>query len=208
MRSIESYLADLRGVDIYWLDQLAKGRLAGSARVLDVGCGGGRNIAWLLARGFEVHGLDRRPEAVRSVQRLAVELGLSGERSKDRFRVGEGAALPWPDATFDCVLSCAVLHFARGPDDFDRQVRELWRVLRPGGLFFARLASEIGIEDLVRPLGDRRFLLPDGSERWLVDEATLAEYQRQWRAVALEPIKTTVVQGQRAMTTWVLQRPS
>jgi hypothetical protein len=48
---------------------------------------------------------------------------------------------------------------------------EMWRVLRPGGLFFARLASTIGIEGLVRNLQERRYLLPDGSERFLVDRS-------------------------------------
>jgi hypothetical protein len=81
-----------------------------------------------------------------------------------------------------------------------------WRLVRPGGILFARLASSIGIEKLVQPLGQGRFLLPDGSERYLVNEARLLRLTSDLQAELLDPIKTTIVQSQRAMTTWVLRR--
>ena len=82
----------------------------------------------------------------------------------------------------------------------------MWRVLKPGGLFFCRLASSIGIADRVHPVGDGRFRLPDGSERYLVDEAALIDATARLGGDFLDPIKTTVVQDQRAMTTWVLRK--
>ena len=51
-------------------------------------------------------------------------------------------------------------------------VQEMWRVLAPNGLFFARLASNIGLESLVGPAG-RVVRLPDGSNRFVVDESML-----------------------------------
>ena len=53
-------------------------------------------------------------------------------------------------------------------------------------------------------LGDERYLLQDGSERFLVDEERLVAATERLGATLLDPIKTTVVQGLRAMTTWVL----
>jgi hypothetical protein len=86
-------------------------------------------------------------------------------------------------------------------------LRAMWRVLKPGGLFFCRLASSIGIADRVRDLGQGRFQLPDGSERYLVDEAALMNATAALGGDLLDPLKTTVVQNQRAMTTWVLRKP-
>ena len=85
-------------------------------------------------------------------------------------------------------------------------LRGTWRVLRPGGLFFCRLASTIGIEYQVRRNKGRRFYLPDGSERYLVDEALLTNWTDDLGGHLLDPLKTTVVQNQRSMTTWVLRK--
>ena len=85
---------------------------------------------------------------------------------------------------------------------------EMWRVLKPGGLFFARLASTIGVERLVQPLQERWYALPDGSERFLVDAGMLEQRAARLGGIWLEPLKTTVVQNQRSMTTWVLQKDS
>jgi hypothetical protein len=101
----------------------------------------------------------------------------------------------------------AVLHFARDTAHFDAMLQRMWRTLRPGGIFFCRLASSIGVEAHLVPLEGRWFALPDGTERFLVDESMLLERTRQLGADLLDPLKTTIVQGKRAMTTWVMRKP-
>jgi len=113
--------------------------------------------------------------------------------------------LPYTDATFDLIICSAVLHFAKDASHFDSMLGSMFRVLKPGGYFFARLASDIGIEHLVKPLGNDRYLLPDGSERFLVNEEVLLKYTNQF-GVLYEPIKTTNVQNMRCMTTWCVQK--
>jgi hypothetical protein len=99
-----------------------------------------------------------------------------------------------------------VLHFARSDAQFEAMLRGAWRVLKPGGLFFCRLASSIGIEGQIVRVEGRRFRLPDGSERYLADERMLMEWTAQLGGRLADPLKTTVVQNQRAMTTWVLTK--
>jgi tellurite methyltransferase len=190
-------------IDIYLFDQLLKGRFDDRPRILDAGCGDGRNLRFLLARGFECWGVDRDPAAVTQVRRLAASLG--GDAAPERFQVTDVDRLPWPDASFDAVVCSAVLHFADGEAHFVRMVDELWRVLAPRGLFFARLASNIGLETVIGP-GARRVRLPDGSDRFVVDEAMLLTLTARLSGRLADPLKTTVVQGMRAMTTWCLFR--
>lgn len=190
-------------IDIYLFDQLLRGRITAGQRVLDAGCGGGRNLVYLLRQGFDVCGADASPAAVAEARALAGRLAPG--RPFD-CRVEPIEALSFPDHHADVVIASAVLHFARDPRHFEQMVREMWRVLRPGGLFFARLASTIGLEGQVRPLGDGRFVLPDGSERFLVDAAAIASWTHRLGGELIDPIKTTVVNGARAMTTWVARR--
>ena len=196
--------AEFGDIDIYLFDQLLRGRLDGYARVLDAGCGGGRNLRYLLSQGFRVHGIDREARSVERVRALAAE--LAPDLPAENFRVGEVDALPWPDASMDAVICSAVLHFAADEAHFGRMMEEMGRVLRPGGIFFARLASSIGLEVPVSLGANRRARLPDGSERFLVDEAMLLRWTERLGGELLDPLKTTNVQNLRCMTTWVVRR--
>ncbi len=190
-------------IDIYLFDQLLRGRFDRRPRVLDAGCGDGRNLMYFLRRGFSCFGIDRDPAAVERVRAFAAQ--LAPDLPLQNFRTGEVDSLPWPDAFVDAVVCSAVLHFASDLAHFDRMVEEMWRVLAPEGMFFARLASNIGIEDRVGAAG-RVVRLPDGSERFVVDEAILLDRTKRLGGQQLDPIKTTNVQRQRCMTTWCLAK--
>ena len=194
---------DFGNIDVYVFDQLLRGRIGPGHRVLDAGCGGGRNLVYLLRHGYDVCGNDADPHAIAQVMALAASLA-PGRRLD--FRVEPIEETSFPDAHADVVLASAVLHFARGPQHFEAMLRQIWRVLKPGGMFFARLASTIGIESEVVAIGDGRFRLPDGSHRFLVDAATIAAWTERLGGVLIDPIKTTVVHDQRSMTTWVARK--
>ncbi len=215
------------GIDIYLFDQLLKGRLTPRMRVLDAGCGSGRNLVYLLRSGYEVFGVDESEAAIAQTRRLAA--ALAPQLPAENFRVEPVEKMSWEsgrlssdsadyaeqrsnqqansrDAGFDAVLSSAVLHFARDEQQWQSMMNEMWRVLKPGGIFFARLASSIGIENQIRLIEGRRSRLPDGSDRFLVDEEMLQRVTVALGADFIEPIKTTVVENLRAMTTWVLKK--
>lgn len=190
-------------IDIYLFDQLLKGTYKECKKVLDAGCGGGRNLVYFLQNGYEVHGIDPSPGAVAAALEMAAMLSPANAGS---FTIASAENLPFADHSFDLVICSAVLHFAKSPHHFDQMLRSMWRVLKPGGYFFARLAADTGIETLVHPLGNGRYLLPDGSERFLVNLQMLLEYTESLNARLHEPIKTTNVQNLRCMTTWCLQK--
>jgi tellurite methyltransferase len=187
-------------IDIYLFDQLLRGRIQPGMRILDAGCGFGRNLVYFLREGYEVYGADSNPEAVEAVRSLAAPLPAGN------FHLETIENMSFPDAVADVVLSSAVLHLARDDDHFQAMLRGTWRVLKPGGLLFCRLASSIGIEDKIEPISGRRFILPDGSERYLVDEPLLNSLAAELGGQLADPLKTTVVQNQRSMTTWTLRK--
>ncbi len=187
-------------IDIYLFDQLLRGRITPGMRVLDAGCGNGRNLVYLFQNGYEVFGADADPMAIEAISRLLPGLPVN------HFRAEPIEAMSFPDAFADVVLSSAVLHFARDDEHFGAMLRGSWHVLKPGGILFCRLASSIGLEGQISRIGGRRFLLPDGSERYLVDEELLVNLTRDLGGQLLDPLKTTVVQNQRSMTTWVMRK--
>jgi tellurite methyltransferase len=191
-------------IDIYLFDQLLRGRIGPGMRVLDAGCGSGRNLVYFLNEGYEVFGVDTDPNAVESTRRLAASRAPA--LPPDNFRVEAIEEMAFADAFAELVLSSAVLHFARSDDHFGAMLRGTWRVLKPGGLLFCRLASSIGMEHQTQRVAGRRYRLPDGSERYLVDEELLLRLTAELGGQLADPLKTTVVQNQRCMTTWVVQK--
>lgn len=201
MQNVNEFFGD---IDIYLFDQILKNRFAPEMKILDAGCGGGRNLIYFLRSGFEVFGVDQNAEAIEYVRHFAKT--LAPEISSENFQISRVEKMPFADVSFDWILSSAVLHFAENEKHFNAMLNEMWRVLKPSGILFARLASSIGIEEKVEKISERRYLLPDGSERFLVDEEMLIEKTKNLGAAFIEPIKTTNVQNLRCMTTWVISK--
>jgi tellurite methyltransferase len=192
------------GIDIYLFDQLLRGRIPAGTRICDAGCGSGRNLTFFLREGYDVRAVDANRAALDIVRSMAER--LAPDLPADHFRAEPVERMSFPDRSVDFVISSAVLHFAQGDEHFGAMLRECWRLLEKNGIFFCRLASSIGIEARVRSVGAGRFLLPDGSERYLVTEARLMELTEQLGGELIDPLKTTIVQNQRAMTTWVVRK--
>ena len=191
-------------IDIYLFDQLLRGRILPGMRIVDAGCGAGRNLVYLLRAGYEVYGADASAQAIAAVRKMAAELAPA--LPPENFHVESVEAMSFPDVFADVVVSSAVLHFAADDDQFRAMLHGTWRVLKPGGLMFCRLASSIGMADQMRRIEGQRFALPDGSTRYLVDEEILMRLTEELGGRLADPLKTTVVQGQRCMTTWAVRR--
>lgn len=191
-------------IDIYLFDQLLKGAYDDCRSVLDAGCGQGRNAGYFLRSGYQVYGVDSSADNIAGIKQMAAP--FSDSSPEENFRTGLVENLPFNDEKFDLVISSAVLHFASNAGHFEEMLNSMWRVIRPGGYLFCRLASDIGIENLVRSIGDGRYILPDESERFLVNQEMLLRFTKELGATLHEPIKTTNVQNLRSMTTWCLRK--
>ena len=185
--------------DIYLIDQILKGRFNNTKRVLDVGCGTGRNLPYFLHGGFEVFGID-------SDEKQINELIHNKRVKRANFKVASADNIPFNNIEFDLIICNAVLHFADNKEHFEKMLQSIWNRLEQGGILFMRLASNSGIEPLIEPMGNGKYALPDGTIRYLVDPNELLTYSENMNATLVEKIKTTNVQDMRCMTTWVLKK--
>jgi tellurite methyltransferase len=188
----------LGNTDIYLLDQMMKGRYAPSDIILDAGAGAGRNLHWFVQQGFQVFGTDRDFTAVEALKQNYPGL------PDHRFQVAPVESLPFPSAFFNHIICCAVLHFAENEVHFGQMFGELTRLLKPGGSLFIRIATDVGLADKMRPLGNGRFRMPDGTDRFLLTKPALETLLLQHQLCLLEPFKTVLVDDLRSMAVLVL----
>lgn len=191
----------LGSTDIYLLDQLMKGRYRATDKILDAGCGNGRNLHWFLQNNFNIYGVDISHENIDWLKQTN-----SGIAS--RFYLASVEQMPFGDGFFDHVISSAVLHFAQNTTHFLQMLAEMVRVLKPGGSLFIRMTSDIGIESKVVEIADGVYNLPDGSTRFLLTRQLLQRALQQLPLGFLEPLKTVNVTDIRCMSTLMLCKTS
>ncbi len=199
--TIQELNNELGNIDIYLLDQILKGRYSDTKTILDAGCGEGRNIVWFLKNNFQVFGIDKNASAIRMLQFVA--RSLNPDIDKNNFVVGSIEDAIYPDSSFDAIICSAVLHFAENETHFFHMYNEIIRVLKPKGTLFIRMASNIGAEDKIEAIIEKKTFLPDGSARFLLSRQLLDKILKKYPIKLLEPVKTVNVQDSRFMTTLV-----
>jgi len=183
-------LDSLRSADIYLIDQVLKDRIQKGNSILDIGCGSGRNLKLLEDLGCEIHGIDPSAQAIDSCRRQLKSF------KQDNFYLGSLLNHPFDKEAFDVVICNALFHFANDQETFHTWAEKAWLALKPNGLFFARLSTVIGLPN-AKPLGFH----------YLASEKDLNDCESRWQAKRLDPLKTTLVESTRTMTTWVLNKP-
>lgn len=194
----------LGNIDIYLLDQVLKGRFTKEMKILDAGCGEGRNTVYFIQEGYQIFGIDPNELAIQYCRYQAKSL----DPNYDMYRFLEGRLeeIPFHDLSFEAVICSAVLHFAKGVDNFWQMIDEIHRVLKPGGIFWFRMCT--GFSKVLsdsEPLGEGKYHLPDGSERFVFTP----EYVDKLLAKGfkfIENPKTVLVLGQREMGVFLLQK--
>lgn len=189
----------LGNTDIYLIDQILKGRYQQNDLILDAGCGNGRNLNWFIANKISVIGIDQSPEVIQYIQAKHPTI-------KENFLIGSLKEIPFPDSHFNHIISSAVFHFAGSEAHFILLFEEHLRVLKSGGSFFIRMASDIGIEDRIIHIEDGVYRIPDHSTRFLLTRKLVNQLTKTSNLIHLEPFKTTNVNDIRCMSTWIIEK--
>jgi ubiquinone/menaquinone biosynthesis C-methylase UbiE len=194
----------LGNIDIYLLDQILKSRFQKHFKILDAGCGEGRNLIYFIRNEYQVYGIDKDADSIRMLKHLTKS--INKDYPLDRFTSGKVEDLPFTNQEFDAIISNAVLHFAEEKDHFINMFSELDRVLKSNGIFFVRMATDVGMKDKIKSMGNGKFFLPDGSVRFLLTKKLLREIIDQFGYDFIEPFKSVIVDDKRCMSTLMLKK--
>ncbi len=197
--NIENLKEAIDGIDIYIIDQILKGSFKTGGKVLDAGCGNGRNLKWFYNADFEIHGTDIATEKIDNCKELYPSQELN-------FVISSVEKMPYKANFFDYTICNAVLHFAENSSHFHQMFSELVRILKPNGLLFIRMVSNFGIETQIELIKDGVYKLPDNSTRFLLTNKILTEIPLKYNVTLIETVKTTLVHNKRSMTTLIFKK--
>jgi 2-polyprenyl-3-methyl-5-hydroxy-6-metoxy-1,4-benzoquinol methylase len=181
--------APLKGADIYLLDLVLRGTIRPNASVLDIGCGAGRNLPFLAHAGATITAVDANPSTVAACSQLLAQMPGS--------HTCKIATLPnlGLNQQFDAVVCIAVLHFAPDQSAFHTWADACWQHLLPGGVFLARFSTRIALPEVAAHFAYRPTL------------NDIETCEKRWKATRIDPLKTTLVEEKRVMSTWTLSKP-
>ena len=131
---------ELGNADLLLIDQILKGRFHQDMRMLDAGCGEGRNMVYFIKNEFPVYGIDQNPEAV-SMARL-IARSVNKNYTVENIFSTSIEENPFPAEFFDVVFCINVLHFASNLKHFMTMVEALLKILRKGGHFYVGMECE------------------------------------------------------------------
>ena len=173
-------------------------------KILYAGCGEGRNAVYFINQGYQIFGIDSNEIAIQYCRYLSKS--LNPEYDALRFQAGKLEEIPFHAKAFDVVICSAVLHFAENVDNFWQMIQEIHRILKPGGIFWFRMTTGLGgILEGSQPLEKGKYLLPDGSERFLLTQEHVDKLEKMGFR-HLENPKSVLVHGQRAMGVFVMEK--
>ncbi len=160
----------------------------GVQRILDLGCGTGRHLLFLLKKGFEVYGLDGSPNGLKIAKNWLAEENLSSELTCQKIE----HEFPYKDGFFDAVISIQVIHHNL-LKDIIFTVDEIKRTLKPEGLIFLTFPLLQGFyvkKQNMQKVEKRTYIPLTGQEKGLPHHFfTVAEVKRVFSAFNLSEIR-------------------
>jgi len=158
-------------------------------RILDWGCGAGRNLAYLAGKGFEMTGMDPSQRGIEAARELLESEGLRGE-----LKVVEPGPIPAEDESYDAVLSMyAIEHGVR--DEVKKSVEELHRVLKRDGLSLITLSSgEDSMKESGQLVAPGTFVPTEGPEKgiqhYLTEREDIDEFFSDQQVLELSHVRS------------------
>jgi SAM-dependent methyltransferase len=194
---------ELGNIDLFLLDQILKGRFENAGRILDAGCGEGRNLTYFIKNGYEVWGIDNNSIALKMLRMAGRSLHKSFDPEK--FIEGEITEIPFPPQSFDAIICLAVLHFSSSEAAFFTALDEMMKVLRKDGSLFISMYSNFGMvkeaahqEDIHDKESNGRYLL--------LTEFLYNTLLHRYVLREIEPVKTVFTQNVYPITYLTLKK--
>jgi 2-polyprenyl-3-methyl-5-hydroxy-6-metoxy-1,4-benzoquinol methylase len=195
---------ELGNADLILIDQILKDRFSDQMRILDAGCGEGRNMIYFVKNGYNIYGIDQDEEAVNMAKIVCASANRSYIMENiQAFPIEEN---PFPDLFFDAVICINVLHSVSGHDEFFDLFDHLLRLLNNGGFLFLSMESDIGlsnrslkksINEEIRTLASHNFYFSSELRHEILANDQLME---------IEPSKTIVIGDIKSYTYLFLKK--
>ncbi len=195
--NVKTLKETLGTIDIYLLDQVLKDQILSDYKILDAGCGSGRNMHFFIKNNYQISGIDNDVKKIQKLQRTYGE---------NLFQVANLEAIPFKEHTFDYIICNAVLHFSKNEAQFFGMLSELFRVIKPQGTLFIRMTAIFGVEKYVKEIANGVYKLGDGTDRFLLTQKLLDRLETSYNIEFIAPIKTVNVANKRAMTTLIIKK--
>jgi len=186
------------------IDQILKNRFHKQMRILDAGCGEGRNMVYFIKNDFKIYGIDANADAIRMAKLYCKSLNKTFEVENIQNLAIEQN--PFPNQFFDAIICINVLHSAKNQNDFFRWLGHLIRMLNSGGFLLLSLQSQIGVSQNHQQsdphsrnnLGNENF--------YLLTENVLKEILKLDNLKTIENTKTILIDDNKSHTYLFLEK--
>jgi len=194
----------LGNADLILIDQILKNRFHKQMKILDAGCGEGRNMVYFIKNDFRIYGIDANVDAIRLAKLYCRSLNNTFEvENIQNFAIEQN---PFPDHFFDAIICLNVLHSAKNQNDFFLWFEQLFRMLHSRGFLLLSLQSQIGVSQNHQqddPNGRNNM----GNENfYLLTENVLQEILKLDFLKTIENTKTILIDNKKSHTYLFLER--
>lgn len=190
--TIQELNRELGNIDLFLLDQILKGRFEQAARILEVGCGEGRNLTYFIRNGYDVWGIDHHPTALQMLRMIGHSLHTNFD--KEKFIEAKITEIPFPPQSFDAIICSAVLHFSPSEEAFFAAWDEMMKVLRKDGFLFISMYSSIPFPGKTQ------------SDFFLLTETLYRTVLQRYKLQEIEPTRTVVTGDAQAIAYLILKK--
>ena len=192
---INNYFGDM---DLFLMDFVLKGKLPDNARVLDIGCGEGRNAVYFIREGIDFVGIDNDASKISMVQYLCDQI----TSSKAYFEAVELASFK-RSRCFNFIICSRVLHFCNSERSFFESLDHILSLLETGGILYLSMDSIID-SSMGQIRKDGTVAFPDGKIRFALNEFLYQKILKNFQEV--EPLRTLIHRNARAQSFAFLQK--
>ncbi len=173
-------------------------------KILDLGCGGGRNTKMLVSLGFDVYACDNSVGMVEAARKR-----IKKQAAKNVI-VASMTSLPYPDSFFYFVVSSGVFHNAFSLKELGKAIKESARVLIKGGMLLVNIFSSDIVDSKLKALKeDSVYITPQGLPMVLISDKELIGLMKKNRLFLVKPLmkkEVLVETGKRMAVKGIFQK--